>query len=321
MKREMIWKAAMITAVITLGISGSVYAKKEYPSKVYHLPTVKEKAEAEEKDKEKQEKTEEEKTEPAVTPAEEKEQEPAAAPEEPGKEEQEAIDAGGEEAVQEQKNEQAVAADESEKAPADKAADEEEQPSAGKVKETSADKKDRSEELTTAGTEAPASAPKEDLTIYVWEKDENGSLVLDKDGNPIPVLKNGQEIPKEFKRDENGELILDENGDPIVTFTVPEKSILIDSIKDALDKDRSIDIYVNFGDQEKVFGATAEFVAVLHGYDRVEYKIHWQHSKDNENWEIVPGIEGNRFTIIATKENYHDRWRAKVTITGLRKDV
>lgn len=264
MKNKMILKAAMITAVITLGISGSAYAK-DYPSKVYHLPAVKEKPEEEEPEKEEPEKAEEEKTEPAVTPAEGQEKEQTAAPEETVKEDPEA-------------------------------------------------------ELADKKTEAPAPAAKEDLTIYVWEKDENGSLIFDKDGNPIPVLKKGQEIPKEFKRDENGELILDENGDPIVTFTVPEKSILIDSIKDALDKDRSIDIYVSFGEQEKVFGATVEFVAVLHGYDRVEYKIHWQHSKDNENWEIVPGVEGNRFSLIATEENYKDHWRAKVTITGVRKD-
>ena len=311
MKNKKILKAAMITAVITLGISGSAYAK-DYPSKVYHLPTVKDKPEEKEPEKEEPEKAEEEKTEPAVTPAGEIEEDQTSAPEESVKEDPEAelTDADKEDAADEQKDEQ------------DEAADEDEQASDDKEKaETSADKKDKAEELADKKTEAPAPAAKEDLTIYVWEKDEQGNLVFDKDGNPIPVLKKGQEIPKEFKRDENGELILDENGDPIVTFTVPEKSILIDSIKDALDKDRSIDIYVSFGEQEKIFGATAEFVAVLHGYDRVEYKIHWQHSKDNENWEIVPGVEGNRFSLIATEENYKDHWRAKVTITGVRKDA
>ena len=238
MKKQMIWKTGLITAMITLGICGSAYAR-DYPSKTYHLPTVKERPEEENKDK--QEKAEEEKTEPAVTPAEEKEPEKTAAPEEPAKEEQEAIDAGGEEAVEEQKDEEAEAADDKEKDSADKAGAEDEKASVGK--------KEKAEEPAASRTEAPAPAAKEDLTVYVWEKDENGSLVLDKDGNPVPVLKKGQEIPKEFKRDENGELVLDENGDPIVTFTVPEKSILIDSIRDALDKDRSIDIYVNFGDQ------------------------------------------------------------------------
>lgn len=43
--------------------------------------------------------------------------------------------------------------------------------------------------------------------------DENGELILDEDGNPIPVIP--EEETPEYMVDENGELILDENGDPI----------------------------------------------------------------------------------------------------------
>ena len=154
---------------------------------------------------------------------------------------------------------------------------------------------------------------------YDWEKDENGDLVLDEEGNPVPILKEGQEIPKEYERDEEGELVLDEEGNPIVTFTVPETSVLIESITDVLDKDRSIDIYVNWGDQEPALGSVAEFVTVLHGYDRVEYVILWQHSKDDQNWENISGVEGPRYRVKATKDNYQDYWRVKVIITKIKK--
>ena len=87
---------------------------------------------------------------------------------------------------------------------------------------------------------------------YDYERDENGELVLDEKGNPIVIRDNlaeDDEIPVTFLRDENGELILDKDGKPVATQTVPQDATLINTIADALNPDRSIDVYYSWNNE------------------------------------------------------------------------
>lgn len=295
MRKKVNWKIMAAAALLLMGTAGMVSAD-EYPSSSFRLPEVKEKPA-------------EEGTEVTPTPTDKPVPTPTPRP------------SSDESSSGNKKNKNNSSSQNSSKKDDEK----KNETNTDKTEEKTEEKTEDKDKTTTDADSKEETSEGQALlqeTIdasYDWEKDENGDLVLDEEGNPVPILKGGQEIPKEYERDEEGELVLDEEGNPIVTFTVPETSVLIESITDALDEDRSIDIYVNWGDQEPALGSVAEFVTVLHGYDRVEYVIHWQHSEDDQNWEMIPGATGTRYRVMATEDNYQDYWRVKVNITGIRK--
>ena len=177
-------------------------------------------------------------------------------------------------------------------------------------------------------TEAPATkAPATKAPELTYEEDEvaapvkatfqknaDGSLILDANGDPIPVIPEGAEVPVAYQRDENGQLVLDANGDPIVTETLPAGSSMIASIYDQLDPDRRIDIYVSYEGEELDFGVEATLTAVPKGYEAVIYTLQWQTSKDDVTWEDIPGATEAQYTVTVTEENYMDYWRVLVII-------
>lgn len=155
---------------------------------------------------------------------------------------------------------------------------------------------------------------------YEFERDENGALVLDEKGNPIVIRDNldeKDEIPVAFLRDEEGNLILTEDGKPVVTQTVPSDATIVNTIEDALNPDRTIDIYYSWNNQEPALGGEVTFVAVLYGYDNVEYTLQWQQSKNNVDWTSITGADQMRYSEIMTRDNYLDFWRIQVLITGV----
>lgn len=117
-----------------------------------------------------------------------------------------------------------------------------------------------------------------------------------------------------WQKDENGNLVLDENGNPIVTETVPAGSDKISTLEDELDPNRTIDIYVSWNGQEPAFGSTATLSAVLNGYGNAQCTIQWQTSKDDASWQNVPGGTGARLNVVVTEENHMDYWRVVVTV-------
>lgn len=176
-------------------------------------------------------------------------------------------------------------------------------------------------------TEAPATRRRDKAPELTYEEDEvaspvratfqknaDGSLILDANGDPIPVIPEGAEVPVAYQRDENGQLVLDANGDPIVTETLPAGSSMIASIYDQLDPDRRIDIYVSYEGEELDFGVEATLTAVPKGYEAVIYTLQWQTSKDDVTWEDIPGATEAQYTVTVTEENYMDYWRVLVII-------
>ena len=160
----------------------------------------------------------------------------------------------------------------------------------------------------------------EDEILYTWQRAEDGSLILDEDGNPIVTVYGDAEVPVAYQRDENGALILDENGNPIPAYTVPQDSVKVTTLEDALDPNRSIDIYISWNGETPALGVTATFIAVLHGYDNLIYTVQWQQSDDAAEWYYVGQPQTNeegsfRLDVEITWDNYDDYWRVEVVIT------
>ena len=61
------------------------------------------------------------------------------------------------------------------------------------------------------------------------------------------------------------------------------------------------------------------FVAVLYGYDNLEYTVQWQQSTDNANWNDVSDATDLRYLETITYDNYRDYWRVLVYITGVEE--
>ena len=163
-------------------------------------------------------------------------------------------------------------------------------------------------------------AQPEEPYYYEYERDEDGNLLFNKYGNPIPIVPEGMDIPVEWLRDEDGNLVLDEKGNPIATQFIPWTAQKIETIEDMLDPNRTIDIYADWGGGELYFGDESTLIAVLHGYDNAVYTVQWQTSRDGAEWQDIEGATETRYTMIVTEENYLDYWRVVVTITDVLAD-
>lgn len=71
----------------------------------------------------------------------------------------------------------------------------------------------------STATEEPEEPAAPEVEYLV---DENGELILDENGDPIPIVP--EETEPEYVVDENGEPILDENGDPIPVIPSDEET-------------------------------------------------------------------------------------------------
>lgn len=83
---------------------------------------------------------------------------------------------------------------------------------------------DPTEEPTAEPTAEPTPAPEqpEEEPGYAFERDAEGNLILNENGDPVVLVPEGSKAPTGFERDENGALVLDENGNPIPTFDAVE---------------------------------------------------------------------------------------------------
>ena len=67
-----------------------------------------------------------------------------------------------------------------------------------------------------------------------------------------------------------------------------------------------------------VNGYDVTLQAHLQNYENVEYNLQWQVSKDNSNWQDIPGAHGLTYSLTVNKENYNNYYRIAVTITGVK---
>ena len=182
------------------------------------------------------------------------------------------------------------------------------------VEEAATDKELEADEETIEDYETPLGIMVPD---YVFVRDEEGNLVLDERGNPVVIVAEGKDIPVNYERDENGALVLDEEGEPTVTQKVPSDAVVSGTLVDSLNPDRSIDIYYSWNDEKPALGGVVTFIAVLYGYDNLDYSIQWQTSANNEEWTDLSEANGTRYYEVITRDNYKDYWRVQVTITDV----
>jgi len=95
--------------------------------------------------------------------------------------------------------------------------------------------------------------------------------------------------------------------------------VIINKLEDALDPNRTIDIYYSWKNEKPALGGEVIFIAVLYGYDNLEYTIQWQQSADNLEWIDVEGAMEQSHSEIITRDNYKDFWRVLVTINGVKE--
>lgn len=161
---------------------------------------------------------------------------------------------------------------------------------------------------------APTATTTGSQSVLSYQKNADGTLILDANGNPLPIVPEGQEIPVSYERNEDGTLILDADGNPIVTATVPAGSQESASILDELDPNRRIDIYVAWQGGTPAIGADVIMTAILTGYGDASYTLQWQTSKDNASWQDVAGATDPRLMVTMTQDNYLDYWRVTVNV-------
>ena len=150
-----------------------------------------------------------------------------------------------------------------------------------------------------------------------YERDANGTLLLDEKGNPIALIGADEDIPVEFLRDDNGALALDDNGNPIPTRFIPAGSMLLLDETDPEWDIRSVTVYIDqHGEAQLHIGDPVTLHAVLNGYGKVTYTLQWQWSPDNENWNDVPGETGLSMDFTLTMDNYRNWWRVSVNWTS-----
>ena len=166
--------------------------------------------------------------------------------------------------------------------------------------------------------EQEAAASRQEPEGYRYERDAQGNLILDENGNPVVLVPDGMEIPLTWERDADGNLVLDENGDPIPKDTVPSDANKVATLTDQLDPNRYIDIYASWEDDVLAFGSHATLIAVLYGYDNAVYTLQWQSSADDANWQDIPDATESRYALTVTEDNYLNFWRVQVLITDVR---
>ena len=108
--------------------------------------------------------------------------------------------------------------------------------------------------------------------------------------------------------------------DPAELQVLPDNAKLMSAIQDALDKDRSVSIYIAYDGEYVNFGDTVALYAMLYGYEGTEYSIQWQISADNANWEDIDGACDSKYEVVVTEDNYTNFYRVAVTLTGVEVD-
>ena len=93
----------------------------------------------------------------------------------------------------------------------------------------------------------------------------------------------------------------------------------IQTLRDKLNPDRTLDIYATFDEKRATLGAFARLTAVLHGYDDLIYSLQWQQSHDGKEWTDVPSAHQPELVVETSEENQYHYWRVKVTIIGTEK--
>ena len=175
------------------------------------------------------------------------------------------------------------------------------------------------DEAVVVETTAEPSLEPSTTAVITYERDADGNLVLDANGDPIAIVPEGMQAPAGYVKDEFGALVLDAAGNPIVLNTVPEEAKKLSTLVDELSPDRSIDIYAVFEGDYLNMGDKVTLITVLNGYDSFVYSYQWQ-TQVNGEWTDINGATGAAYSFELTEETYSAVWRVLVEITDTLTD-
>lgn len=159
-------------------------------------------------------------------------------------------------------------------------------------------------------TEMPAEAeqpdePEEEPTEVPFEskyqRDGDGNLILDENGNPVPLEPMEGEV--QYKRDADGNLELDENGEPVVV--IEEEPV-----------EQKILIFADRDPSGLVPGDVLTLSAQLIGFEDADYTLNWQVKREGGEWQNIDGATGMTLTIEIEEEHDGCAWRLQASANG-----
>ena len=145
--------------------------------------------------------------------------------------------------------------------------------------------------------EEPETAEEDTETSEPGEEPEEEPVEEPVDEEPTEEKAEEQE-PAEEPEEEQTEEEPAEEEQPEVEEK-PERHITVDVVWDVPDP---------------VIGDTAHFVAILEGYEELQYTIQWQYSPDEEIWFDIPYATEPTMDVVVTEENNEVFWRILVFV-------
>lgn len=135
---------------------------------------------------------------------------------------------------------------------------------------------------------------------FEYLRDEDGNLVLDEKGMPIPLAEEGYAIVASYETDEDGNLVLDENGYPVV----------IDYEVRYINLDVHIELIILNDDGILTYGSNVRLHAVVENApEGVELNYEWYNSAD---WERPLPVYGDSYDFVVDHDNAMYSWRVDV---------
>lgn len=128
------------------------------------------------------------------------------------------------------------------------------------------------------------------------------------------VIETVEEVIDEIA-EETVEEVTEEVTEETAEEIVLDDAMLIATMIDALDANRSIGIYLL--NSELVLGEKAELYAALNGYENASYEIQWQVSTDNVNWNNVEGAVNQVYSFELSEESFDLYFRVQVNVTAV----
>ncbi len=154
-------------------------------------------------------------------------------------------------------------------------------------------------EALNGKAEAPA-AGETNKRPFDFLLDEDGKLVLDEKGMPVPLAEEGYAIIATYKMDEDGNLVLDEEGYPIV----------LDYEVRYIDLDVHIVLINLEEDGILTYGAHVCLQAVVdNAPEGVELHYEWYNSAD---WDHPLPVSGDSYSFVVNHDNAMYSWRVDV---------
>ncbi len=124
------------------------------------------------------------------------------------------------------------------------------------------------------------------------------------------------EEPEEITEEEPAEESEDGQEDIEETGEETEESIP----ESEMAPERHIRVDVTWDVPDPIIGDTAHFVAVMEGYDELQYTVQWQYSPDEETWYDIPNETNTTMDVVVTPENNIVYWRILVYVEENQED-